>query len=114
MCLGGGLDLATSCDICLVATIAANSALAVQGVKQVLEHAQDHNEEDGLEYVAQWSTNFFLSGDLDEALQAFREKPEPRFSGEQGTSGGCLRPGAAGIRRAGSGKKNGRQAAPAC
>ena len=60
-------------------TIAANSPRTVQGVKQVLDHAQTHSEEDGLEYVAQWNTNFFLSHDLDEALQAFREKREPRF-----------------------------------
>jgi enoyl-CoA hydratase len=66
----------------MAATIAANSPLAVQGVKRVLDHAEAHSEEEGLEYVAQWNTNFFLSRDLDEALQAFREKREPRFSGE--------------------------------
>lgn len=66
----------------MAATIVANSTRTVQGVKQVLEHAQAHSEADGLEYVAQWNTNFFLSHDLDEALQAFRDKREPRFTGE--------------------------------
>ena len=66
----------------MAATIAANSPLAVHGVKQMLDHAQDHTEEEGLDYVAQWNTNFFLSSDLDEALKAFREKREPRFTGE--------------------------------
>ena len=66
----------------MAASIAANSPLAVQGVKKVLDHAQEHSEEEGLEYVAQWNTNFFISSDLDEALQAFREKREPRFTGQ--------------------------------
>ncbi|MDQ1919232.1 crotonase/enoyl-CoA hydratase family protein [Massilia pseudoviolaceinigra] len=66
----------------MAGVIAANSSLAVQGVKQVLDHADDHSEEEGLEYVAQWNTNFFLSRDLNEALQAFRDKREPRFSGD--------------------------------
>ena len=66
----------------MATTIAANSSMAVQGVKQVLDHAQTHTEEEGLAFVAQWNTNFFLSSDLDEALQAFREKREPRFTGQ--------------------------------
>ncbi|HYI12104.1 MAG TPA: crotonase/enoyl-CoA hydratase family protein [Thermoanaerobaculia bacterium] len=66
----------------MAATIAANSPFVLQGVKQVLDHAESHTEEEGLEYVAQWNTNFFLSSDLDEALQAFMEKRDPRFTGE--------------------------------
>lgn len=62
--------------------IAANSPLVLQGVKQVLEHAERHSEEDGLEYVAQWNSSFFLSRDLDEAWQAFVQKRDPRFTGQ--------------------------------
>ncbi|MDQ5911203.1 MAG: hypothetical protein QG599_3300 [Pseudomonadota bacterium] len=61
--------------------IAANSSLAVQGVKQVLDYSDAHGEAEGLEYVAQWNTSFFLSQDLDEALRAFAEKRTPHFSG---------------------------------
>jgi len=66
----------------MAATIAANSPLALHGIKQVLEHAETHSEEDGLEYVAQWNSSFFLSRDLNEALQAFLQKRDPRFTGE--------------------------------
>lgn len=62
--------------------IAANSPLAVQGAKQVLDYSDAHGEAEGLEYVAQWNTSFFLSQDLDEALRAFAEKRTPLFSGD--------------------------------
>ena len=59
-----------------------NSPFAVQGVKRVLDYCDEHSEAEGLEYVAQWNTAFFLSADLTEALQAFAEKREPRFTGD--------------------------------
>jgi enoyl-CoA hydratase len=62
--------------------IASNSPLAVQGIKRVLDYCDDHSEADGLEYVAQWNTAFFLSRDLTEALEAFSSKRDPRFTGE--------------------------------
>jgi enoyl-CoA hydratase len=62
--------------------IAANSPLAVQGVKRVLDYSDAHGEGDGLEFVAQWNTAFFESLDLNEALRAFTEKREPRFGGD--------------------------------
>jgi enoyl-CoA hydratase len=66
----------------LAAEIAANSPLAIQGIKKVLDFSESHSEEDGLEFVAQWNTSFFLSRDLFEALDAFTAKREPRFTGE--------------------------------
>jgi len=66
----------------MAATIAANSPLATQGVKRVLDFADEHTHDEGLEFVAQWNTNFFLSADLSEALAAFAEKREPRFQGK--------------------------------
>jgi enoyl-CoA hydratase len=66
----------------MAADIAKNSPFAVQGVKRVLDYCDEHSEAEGLEYVAQWNTAFFLSADLTEALQAFAEKREPRFTGD--------------------------------
>jgi enoyl-CoA hydratase len=61
--------------------IAANSPLAVQGTKQVLQYAEQHTLEDGLEYIAQFNSAFLLSNDLTEAVTAFMEKRPPVFSG---------------------------------
>jgi enoyl-CoA hydratase len=66
----------------MAAAIVKNSPFAVQGVKRVLDYCDEHSEAEGLEYVAQWNTAFFLSADLTEALQAFAEKRDPRFTGE--------------------------------
>jgi enoyl-CoA hydratase len=61
--------------------IAANSPLAVQGTKQVLNYSEQHNLEDGLEYIAQFNSAFLLSNDLTEAVTAFMEKRPPEFAG---------------------------------
>ncbi len=61
--------------------IAANSPLAVQGTKTVLQYSEQHGIEAGLEHVAQWNSSFLLSNDLAEAFSAFMEKREPRFKG---------------------------------
>jgi enoyl-CoA hydratase len=62
--------------------IAANSPLAVQGVKAVLNYSEEHSIEEGLEYVAQWNSSFLMSNDIGEALSAFIEKRSPEFSGD--------------------------------
>jgi enoyl-CoA hydratase len=56
--------------------------LVVEGIKKVLDYSDEHSEAEGLEYVAQWNTAFFLSRDLKEALEAFALKREARFTGE--------------------------------
>ena len=63
------------------AEIAANSPLAVQGTKTVLNYADEHSTEEGLEQVAQWNSSFLQSNDLMEAVSAFAEKREPKFKG---------------------------------
>jgi enoyl-CoA hydratase len=62
--------------------IAANSPLAVQGVKAVLSYSEEHSVADGLEYVAQWNSSFVQSNDVTEAVTAFIEKRPPAFSGD--------------------------------
>lgn len=62
--------------------IAANSPMAVQGVKAVLNFSDEHSIEEGLEYVAQWNSSFIQSNDVNEAVAAFIEKRPPVFKGD--------------------------------
>jgi enoyl-CoA hydratase len=65
----------------LAERIAANSPLAVQGTKRVLEFCEGKSVEDGLQYVATWNAAFLGSDDLREAMAAFVEKRKPKFTG---------------------------------
>lgn len=65
----------------LAGQIAANSPLAVQGTKRVLDYCADKSIEDGLRYVATWNAAFLMSDDLKEAMLAFLEKRPPKFTG---------------------------------
>ncbi len=62
--------------------IAANSPLAVQGAKVVLNYSDEHSTDEGLEYVAQWNSSFIATNDVTEALTAFIEKRPPAFKGD--------------------------------
>ena len=63
------------------AAIAANSPLAVQGTKQVLEFSKDATTAASLQFVATWNSAFLQSNDLREAITAFMEGRTPEFSG---------------------------------
>jgi enoyl-CoA hydratase len=66
----------------LAGEIAANSPIAVQGVKSVLNYSEEHPTAEGLEYVAQWNSSFVQSNDVAEAVSAFLEKRPPNFRGD--------------------------------
>ena len=59
-----------------------DNPLTVQGVKQVMNHAEASPVADGLSRVALWNAAFFPSKDLAEAMRAFQEKRPPKFTGE--------------------------------
>jgi enoyl-CoA hydratase len=65
----------------LAEDIAANSPLAVQGTKVVLNYSDEHTTEEGLEHVAQWNSSFLLRNDVPEAIPAFIETRRPDFKG---------------------------------
>ena len=65
----------------LAEEIAANSPLAVQGVKDVAVYSRDHGVAAGLEYVAQKNSVLLFCEDLREAQRAFQEKRPPRYEG---------------------------------
>lgn len=61
--------------------IAKNPPLTVQGVKQILNFTSEREAALSLDAVALWNSAFFPSEDLQEALTAFLEKREPKFTG---------------------------------
>ncbi len=62
--------------------IALNSPLAVQASKDVLNFGIGKSIDDGLKYVACVSTNIIPSDDLFEAVTAFTERRQPKFTGK--------------------------------
>ena len=74
-------DAALAAARSLASEIAANSPLAVEGTKAVLSEIHRGQVEAGLRYVAAWNAGHLLSDDLREAVTAFFERREPRFTG---------------------------------
>lgn len=62
--------------------IAKNSPLAVQGTKRVMRYCEGKSVEDGLDFVATWNAAFIQSEDLKEAMMAFMQKREAKFTGQ--------------------------------
>lgn len=65
----------------LARQIAANSPLAVQGSKAMLNASRQQRVREGLDRVALWNAAFLYSDDLAEAMQAFLEKRPPEYKG---------------------------------
>jgi enoyl-CoA hydratase len=64
----------------LAQEISANSALAVQGTKHVMNFAEENSLEAGLEHVALWNSSFLKSDDLVQAMVGFLQKRPPNYS----------------------------------
>lgn len=63
----------------IAASIAAKTPLATRGTKQVLNHARDHNLDDGLAFVALWNSAMLSQADVREAMAAKLEGRVPSF-----------------------------------
>lgn len=61
--------------------IAANSTLAVQGVKRVIAASRGRPLAEGMDYNALWNAAFLQSDDVAEAFQAFSDKRPAIFMG---------------------------------
>lgn len=66
----------------LAREIAANSPLAVQGSKAVLNAGRQPRVKQSLDHVALWNAAFLYSDDLSEAIQSFIEKRPPEYKGQ--------------------------------
>jgi enoyl-CoA hydratase len=62
--------------------IAANSPLAVQGSKAVLNASRKRKVHEDLDTVALWNAAFLYSDDLGEAINSFIEKRPPEYKGQ--------------------------------
>ena len=67
--------------IAIATEIAANSPLAVQGSKAVINASRKHKIQQDLDTVALWNAAFLYSDDLAEAISAFVEKRPPDYQG---------------------------------
>jgi enoyl-CoA hydratase len=60
----------------LAAEITANAEPAVRGTKKILQYMEDHDEADGLRYVATWNSAFFNTREIQDAVQRLLSKPK--------------------------------------
>ncbi len=75
-------DKALAAAQATAAEIAANSPLAVYGVKDVLDQQRTAAVAQNLRYVAAWNAAFLPSKDLTEGISATFAKRPPQFTGE--------------------------------
>ena len=59
--------------------IAANSPMAVAGCKEMLNYSRENTIRDSLNYMATWQSGMFQMPDVQEAIQAQKEKRHPKF-----------------------------------
>ena len=62
--------------------IAANSPLAVQGAKHIMRVGENLSTDEALDYMAVWNSSFLASEDIREAMMAYMENREPKFTGK--------------------------------
>jgi len=63
----------------LAALMASKSPVAVQGTKELLNHARDHSVADSLRYTGIWNSAALQSKDLQAAVMSGLTKKTPRF-----------------------------------
>jgi len=75
----GGAEGVFAGAMAVAERIAANSPIAVEGLKAVMNDARAAKEREDLRRVALWNAAFLSSTDLQEAFMAFAERREPTF-----------------------------------
>lgn len=66
-----GLDIAT--------VLVEKSPLAVQGTKEIVNHAVDHSIDESLVYTGVWNSSALQTKDVSEAVGAWKAKGRPTF-----------------------------------
>lgn len=63
----------------LAGLLAAKSPVAVQGTKELLNHARDHTTADSLRYTGIWNSAAILTDDVQRAMMSGLKKTKPTF-----------------------------------
>lgn len=63
----------------LAGLIATKSPIAVQGTKELLNHARDHNVADSLRYTGVWNSAAIQTSDVQRAMLSGLKKTTPTF-----------------------------------
>ncbi|KAK0668815.1 ClpP/crotonase-like domain-containing protein [Cercophora samala] len=72
-------EKAVEAAVRMAAFIGGKSPVAVQGTKEVLNHARDHAVEENLKYVGIWNAAALQTGDVQAALLSGMQKRKPTF-----------------------------------
>jgi delta(3,5)-delta(2,4)-dienoyl-CoA isomerase len=59
--------------------LASKSPVAVQGTKELLNHARDHNVADSLRYTGVWNSAALQTSDVERAMLSGLKRTKPRF-----------------------------------
>lgn len=59
--------------------LATKSPVAVQGTKELLNHARDHTTADSLRYTGVWNSAAIQTRDMEVAMLSGLKKTKPRF-----------------------------------
>ncbi|KAG9246888.1 ClpP/crotonase-like domain-containing protein [Calycina marina] len=59
--------------------LASKSPVAVQGTKELLNHARDHTVADSLRYTGVWNSAAIQTSDIEKAMLSGLKKTNPRF-----------------------------------
>ncbi|KAH6609528.1 hypothetical protein Trco_002874 [Trichoderma cornu-damae] len=71
---------AVQAAIDLAASLAEKSPVAVQGTKELLNHARDHSTVDTLRYTQLWNSVALQGADFPSAILSVLKKQKPRFA----------------------------------
>jgi delta(3,5)-delta(2,4)-dienoyl-CoA isomerase len=63
----------------LAELVASKSPIAVQGTKELLNHARDHTVADSLRYTGVWNSAAIQTSDVERAMLSGIKKTKPRF-----------------------------------
>ncbi|KAM0485278.1 hypothetical protein ACHAPE_001293 [Trichoderma viride] len=75
-----GKEKAVQAAIDMATFIASKSPVAVQGTKELLNHARDHSTADALRYTQLWNSAALQGADFPAAMMSVLKKQKPTFA----------------------------------